>query len=188
MFPYRESRLTKFFLGAFFLLAAGYALFEARGQIIGPVIDLDPYQSEMHDSYLSISGKAERISKLSMNGLDIPVTETGGFTQWYILAPGYNRIVFDAKDAYGRSAQRVMEVMYESASTTLASLTPPAAAAATTTKSAQHAQPTSTPSSPSSASPLPPSTEPAPLPSPASSNAPTTTPRVPDHTTASSTT
>src|SRR4051812_3338877 len=117
MLPYRESRLTVFFLAAFFILAAGYALFVARGQIIGPVIALPPIEKEAQDPYLVISGKAVRISKLSMNGLDIAVTKDGDFKQPYVLSPGYNRIVFDARDSYGRKTERIIEIMYQSTST-----------------------------------------------------------------------
>ena len=40
------------------------------------------------------------------------VTEEGAFEEPYVLAPGYNRIVLDAKDKYGRSRSRAIEIVY----------------------------------------------------------------------------
>src|SRR3989338_3317970 len=98
MLPYRDSRLTMIVLGAFFALAALYALFEARGQIFGPAIEISKYDTVVHDAFFQISGRANRISKLTMNGHDVSVTENGDFKEAYVLARGYNRIVFDARD------------------------------------------------------------------------------------------
>src|SRR5262249_36121605 len=120
---------TIFALFIFFLLAILYALFEARGQILGPTIDVSPRVELVHQPFLVIQGQAERISSLLMNGQQIPVTENGSFQEPYLLPPGYNRIVLDAKDSYGRSAERVLEIMYQpepgsATPTTTASSTP----------------------------------------------------------------
>jgi len=112
MLPYRDSRLTTLLLGIFFILALLYALFEARGQLIGPIIVLNTRVAVMQDPLLIIEGHTERISMLSMNGREIPVTENGSFREPYLLAPGYNRIVLSAEDSYGRSTERVLEIMY----------------------------------------------------------------------------
>lgn len=117
MFHYRDSRLTILILGAFFVLAIVYGIFEARGQIFGPSIEVAKYEAVVHDSLFQISGTASRISKLTMNGHDVAVTEKGDFKEVYVLAPGYNRIVFDAQDSYGRRAQKTLEITYESTST-----------------------------------------------------------------------
>ena len=117
MLPYRDSRLTIIILGTFFALAALYALFEARGQIFGPTIEIQKYETLVHDSFFQIGGKAERISKLTMNGNDISVTEKGDFMEAYVLAPGYNRIVFDARDTYGRTTNNILEITYVPTST-----------------------------------------------------------------------
>src|SRR5882672_7866899 len=102
MLPYRDSKFTLIALIVFFLIAAGYAFFEARGQLFGPTISVPNEVSEMHDPYVLIQGTADRISSLSMNGKAITVSEDGAFSQPYLLAPGDNRIVLDAKDQYGR--------------------------------------------------------------------------------------
>ena len=48
-----------------------------------------------------------------MDGKQITVTQDGDFSQAYLLASGYNRIVLDAKDQYGRTREKVLEIMYE---------------------------------------------------------------------------
>ncbi len=116
MLPYRDSRFTVIALVVFFAILIGYALYEARGALFGPTIDVIANSAEFHDPYVLIQGHAERISSLSMNGTQIRVTEDGQFAEPYLLAPGYNRIVLEAKDAYGRSTERVVEIMYGSAS------------------------------------------------------------------------
>ena len=117
MLPYRDSRLTIIALGSFFVLVAFYALFEARGQIFGPDIKIARHDTLVYDAFFEISGQALRISKLTMNGHDVSVTKNGDFREAYILAPGYNLIVFDASDSYGRAAHKMLEIIYQSTST-----------------------------------------------------------------------
>ena len=112
MLPYRDSRLTYIALGIFFLIVAGYAYFEARGILFGPSITVTSQVTEVHDPFIIIKGQADRISSLSMNGRSIAVTEDGSFAEPYLLAPGYNRIVLDARDKYGRSRSQAIEVVY----------------------------------------------------------------------------
>lgn len=121
MLPYRDSRFTVIALLVFLAIALGYAIFEARGILIGPRIDVPQGISEVHEAYILIQGRAERISSLSMDGQQIPVTESGDFAQPYLLAPGYNRIVLDAKDSYGRARQQVIQILYAPATSTATS-------------------------------------------------------------------
>ena len=141
MLPYRDSKLSKLALGGFFLVVIGYAYFEARGLLYGPMISI-PYQTtSMTDSpYVLIQGKADRISTLSVDGQPIQVTEAGAFQEPYVLSPGVNRIVFDAKDKYGNATQKIIEVVYTpSATSSHSSIQSSDAASATTTPVAQAA-------------------------------------------------
>ncbi len=117
MLPYSDSRLTKIALACFFLLIIGYAYYEARGLLYGPVITVDSQVAEMHDQFVHIKGSASRIASLSMNGTDIAVTEAGDFDEPYLLSAGYNRIVLNAKDKYGNQTSRAIEIMYTPTST-----------------------------------------------------------------------
>lgn len=113
MLPYRDSRLIRFGLIVFFLIVVGYAIYEGRALLSGPTIDVAPRVMEVSDSFITVSGTAERITSLSMNGKEIPVTEDGGFEEGYVLVAGYNRIILKAEDRYGKTAERIVEIIYK---------------------------------------------------------------------------
>ena len=113
MIPYRDSRIMRYGLIAFFLIVVGYAYFEGRALMYGPTIDVSPRVMEVSDPFITVSGTARRIASLSLNGAPIPVTEDGGFEEGYVLAPGYNRIILDARDKYGKTTQRIVEIVYK---------------------------------------------------------------------------
>ncbi len=120
MLPYRDSKITKIALVVFFLLVLGYAYFEAQGFLFGPAITVTSKVTEVHDPFITIQGRADRIASLSMNGKPVSVTEGGSFSAPYLLAEGDNRIVLDASDKYGRGRRQVIEIVY----TPLASSSP----------------------------------------------------------------
>ncbi|MEK7156435.1 MAG: hypothetical protein AAB790_01355 [Patescibacteria group bacterium] len=129
MLPYRDSRLTYIALGIFFLIVIGYAYYEARGLLFGPSITVSSAITEVREPFIVIRGHADRISSLSMNGKTIPVTENGAFEEPYLLSAGYNRIVLDAVDKYGRSRRQAIEIVYTAPATSEA----PTSLTATTT-------------------------------------------------------
>lgn len=131
MLPYRDSRLTRIVLIVFFVLVAGYAYFEARSMVFGPAITTSSDMQEVHDPFITIKGRADRITSLAMNGKTVRITEDGTFDEPYLLAPGYNRIVLVARDKYGRSRTRVIEIVY----------TPTASSTATTADGASSVAP-----------------------------------------------
>jgi hypothetical protein len=112
MLPYRDSRLTRIALIAFFIIVLGYAYYEGRGILFGPTIEVPSEIQQSSEPYVRIVGKAERIASLSMNGNEISVTESGQFDEPYLLAPGLNRVTLDATDKYGRSRQSVIQIVY----------------------------------------------------------------------------
>lgn len=112
MLPYHDSRLTRIILIVFFLTLGAYAVYEIQGLLSGPVIEIDGRVMEVSEQFITIEGKAERIASLSMNGKTIPVTEDGSFSEGYVLAEGYNRIVLEARDRYGNTTEREIEIVY----------------------------------------------------------------------------
>ncbi len=112
MRPYRDSRLTYIVLGLFFLVVLGYAYYAAQGILFGPLISVVSEVEETREPFILVQGQADRIASLSMNGRTISVTEAGVFEEPYLLAPGYNRIVLDAVDLYGRKSNQVIEIIY----------------------------------------------------------------------------
>src|SRR3990167_10561913 len=114
MLPYRDSRLIRIGLAIFFLIVLGYAYYEGRALLYGPTIDVAPRVMEVSGPLIVISGQAQRISSLSLNGMEISVTEEGGFSEKYVLTPGYNRLILNARDKYGKTTERVVEIVYKS--------------------------------------------------------------------------
>lgn len=112
MLPYRDSRITRIVLVAFFILVAVYAYYEGRGLLWGPTIDIENRVMEVEGPFITIEGTARRIATLSMNGMPITVTEEGAFAEPLLLVPGYNRIVLSAQDRWGKTAERVVEILY----------------------------------------------------------------------------
>lgn len=106
----------------FFIIVIFYAYYEARGLLYGPDIEVPGTTTVVHDPFIIIRGAATRISELSMNGKPVTVTEQGAFEEPYLLASGYNRIVLGAKDKYGRTRERIVEIMYEPLTTSSATI------------------------------------------------------------------
>ena len=112
MLPYSDNRLTRIALVAFFLLIIGYAYFEARALLWGPSITVPTNTTIVHERFIHIQGSADHIASISMNGKDIAVTEAGAFDEPYLLSPGYNRIILEAKDKYGNKTSKVVGITY----------------------------------------------------------------------------
>ncbi|HVU75272.1 MAG TPA: hypothetical protein VHD38_00300 [Candidatus Paceibacterota bacterium] len=107
---------------AFFIVILVYAYFEARGLLFGPRISLPAQMQTVHEQFITISGRAERIDVLTMQGAPVDVTEDGAFSEPYLLTPGLNRIVFKATDKYGHSSTDVIQVVYQPATSTEAAV------------------------------------------------------------------
>jgi uncharacterized protein YfaP (DUF2135 family) len=139
MLPYRDSTLTKIALVVFFLIIAGYAYFEATGILYGPSIQVSQTIEQVSTPYIELTGTTTHIQALTMNGQSIPVTEAGAFDIPYALSPGYNRIVLDATDKYGKTTEKIIQVVYTPATST-ASVSATTTAAATSTTSTSTVQ------------------------------------------------
>lgn len=112
MLPFRDSRLAKVVTAIFFIIVIGYAYYEVRGMLYGPRIALPSGTTEVSERFVTLKGTADRIATLKMNGKAITVSEDGSFAEPYLLAPGLNRVVFDAEDKYGRDTQEVLQIVY----------------------------------------------------------------------------
>ena len=112
MLPYRDSRLTQIALVVFFVIVLGYAYYEGRGLLFGPSITVPSELQTVSEPYIRLKGTADRISSLSLNGKHIAVTEQGKFDEPYLLAEGLNRIALDATDKYGRTSQKIIQILY----------------------------------------------------------------------------
>lgn len=133
MLPYRDSKITTIAILVFFVFIAIYALYEVRGMVFGPQIHVSSTVTEVHEPFIVIKGKADRIATLNLNGKPITVTEDGAFEEPYLLSPGLNHIFLDAVDKYGGKRHQELKIVYTPGNTpvvpatTSASTTPPTA-------------------------------------------------------------
>lgn len=113
MTPSRDSKPVRIALYLFFALLLAYALYEAWGMLYGPQISIPEETVVVREAYTLISGSAERITELRLNGARIPVTENGEFSEAYLLAPGTNYLILEAFDARGRRTEQTLTILYE---------------------------------------------------------------------------
>lgn len=91
----------------------GYALYESRNIINGPLLSLEEPQNGFSTSNPSIevTGKAQNISSISINDRKITVDESGRFKEKILLSLGYNVIKISVYDKFGREKERLMELV-----------------------------------------------------------------------------
>ena len=92
-----------------------YAYHQSKNYLRGPAIYVEePKEGETFStSLITIEGRAERISAITLNDRPIFVDENGGFREKLLLLPGYNIIKINAKDRFDRETKRVIEVVYK---------------------------------------------------------------------------
>jgi len=112
MLPYRDSRVIRITLFVFFALALGYGYYESRTIFFGPSIVVPVTMVTTSEPLAQITGRAERLSELRLNGKQIPITEAGDFNESYVLTSGSNRILLEASDARGRLARQTIDIIY----------------------------------------------------------------------------
>ena len=102
------------FLALVFLVAIGYASFEARLLFLGPQIAiLSPLDaSTVHNSFITIKGTGSHVVELRMNGRQIPINERGAFEEPSALLPGYNKVVLSATDKRGVVTEKDLDLVY----------------------------------------------------------------------------
>ena len=96
------------------LLVVGYALFQARNLIQGPVITiLSPENgSTVTESLVEVRGIARNIIGIKFNDRDIVMDEDGHCSEQLLLAPGYTIMSILARDRFGRTTSKSLELFY----------------------------------------------------------------------------
>lgn len=100
------------------LIIVSYSLYQARNLIAGPVITItSPSNGASFDhSRIEIEGIAKNVNVISVNDRPIFIDEQGHFKEIELLSPGDNIITLKAKDKFGRSTQRTLEIVYKTSS------------------------------------------------------------------------
>lgn len=108
MIPPREKKchllVKPITLALLVIVIASYSAWRVKDIIEGPKITVySPTDGDNSRSDLvKITGKAERISQLFINGRKVFTDEEGNFNENYLLANGYNALEIKALDNLGR--------------------------------------------------------------------------------------
>lgn len=96
-------------------LVGGYAAFRAKDMVSGPAITVtSPANGTLvSDSLVEIKGTAEHVSFLTLNGDKIYTDESGVFSEKILLSYGYNSVTLGAKDRFGRTVTKNLQLIYK---------------------------------------------------------------------------
>ncbi|HEY0908305.1 MAG TPA: hypothetical protein VGE35_03070 [Candidatus Paceibacterota bacterium] len=96
-------------------LVIGYGIFRAMSFIEGPDIGIDSPANgaTLAESLVEVKGFARNISFLTLNGEKIFTDESGVFSEQVLLSYGYNIMTLEAKDRFGRTAQKTLQLIYK---------------------------------------------------------------------------
>ena len=107
------SRLIKpILIGLVALLIVGYSGLKLKNFVTGPqVVVASPTDGQtIKQNFVTVKGKAERISQLYLNGKKIFTDEQGNFNEPYLLASGYNLLEIIANDQFGRQIIKKLQL------------------------------------------------------------------------------
>jgi len=109
-----KSTLKIVSLSFILLFIIGYALFEFRWVIQGPIISVESPRNgdSFENNLIEIRGKIKNVAYLSLNDFQISVDTSGAFREKLLLSPGYNIMKLETKDRFGRTESQFLEVIY----------------------------------------------------------------------------
>lgn len=94
-------------------LIAVYAYQQFETYLTGPVISVThPANGALvAEQLVEISGTAQNVSHLTLNGAQIYTDTAGHFTEQLLLPPGYTIMTLTARDRFGRSTSETIELV-----------------------------------------------------------------------------
>jgi hypothetical protein len=116
-----QKILSRTAIALLLLGVVGFSLFQARTILSGPSVTLaHPPEGLVSDTaFLNVTGVAENVSSVQVNGLDILVDRAGNFSEPLLLARGASILTVNATDRFGRVTTVKRTLFYRPPSTTL---------------------------------------------------------------------
>ena len=120
MKPSRALALKITLVTVLSLIIVSYGLFQARNLIIGPRIILSTPQNgeNVLNPLVIVSGSAVNITYISLNDRQIFVDDQGNFSEKLLVPPGYTIIKLEARDKFGRTTTKLIELNYTTSTST----------------------------------------------------------------------
>ena len=70
-------------------------------------------ESQNNSSLTTIKGTAPKATYLSLNGREIFIDKSGNFSESIVVLPGFSVVTLNARDKFGKTAEKKFEVVYE---------------------------------------------------------------------------
>jgi len=116
MMPSRITRILSLTTLAVFILGIlGYALFQSRALIAGPELTIHPpvgHIASSSDRLVRINGHVNHVSFVTLNNREVEVGSDGDFHEKLLLPDGYTIIEMTAKDRFGRTITKTLELLH----------------------------------------------------------------------------
>lgn len=106
---------TTILIGAALLLVGAYTTYVTLPFFKGPAVSVLPL-SETPEGALIIRGTTERVSKLTINELEVPLAEDGTFAVERAYPEGYTVVIITASDRFGRFRSETLNFVTHHAS------------------------------------------------------------------------
>jgi len=90
-------------LAVLFIFIVTYAFFNAKDLIFGVKIKNVNIENgiDSEANIVKITGNAKNANKLTLNGREISIDQTGNFNETIVLLMGYNIVTIKAEDKFG---------------------------------------------------------------------------------------
>lgn len=91
--------------GMMILLA--YGTYVALPYVLGPAVSVHA-PKHMEDGTTILTGITKRVSKVTVNELEVPLNEDGAFSVERAYPPGYTVVIINAADRFGRRREAAL--------------------------------------------------------------------------------
>ncbi len=102
-------------LGGCLLIIGGIAYlgyWQAQAVIFGPQIELNAVATTTEEPVVEVSGQADNVRKIYINGRSVNLTPEGGFKTSLPLSGRYNTIKVQGEDEFGNQKKLEREIYY----------------------------------------------------------------------------
>jgi len=92
-----------------------FSAFEARGIVLGGTFRIEsPKNGDVvSNRIIKVSGKSRDLVEVTLNGRKLALHENGDFSNALVLKEGYNEIIIEGKDRFGRNQKEVLFLMHD---------------------------------------------------------------------------
>lgn len=103
-----------FLISIFLFLILGYAFYQSKNILTGPVVNITEPQNgqTIHSQLIDVIGASKNIKKITLNDRLIEIDESGVFSEKLLLSEGYNIIKISAWDKFGKKTEETLELVY----------------------------------------------------------------------------